>query len=246
MANSWMRGIEEQIGRYMRLNLITGLAALLTLSSNIAYAALTLDATRYIYDGSAQSISAMVSNPDSKTFGAQVWIDNINESDTRPTFVATPSFFKVSEGGRQVFRLMKMSDHMPKDRESVYWLNLQEIPPAQEGSGIAMAIRTKVKLIYRPEGLNAAREGAESNLSIERLEGGSNWLVNNTPYVFAIGALIGADGKVIQLDSAKQNSLAMFQPGDRIQLPGGGNVKSVEALNDYGNLRTYELKGQAL
>lgn len=38
------------------------------------------------------------------------------------------------------------SDHLPQDKESVYWLNLQDIPPALGGSGIAIALRTKLKL----------------------------------------------------------------------------------------------------
>lgn len=204
-----------------------------------AYATLTLDATRYIYDGDEQSVSVVVSNGSEKEFGAQVWVDNIEEKDTRPTFVTTPSFFKIKADGKQVFRILNVSDKLPQDKESIYWLNLQEIPPAQKGSGIAMAIRTQVKLIYRPEGLAAARNEAEQNLSVEHLPG-EKWLVNTTPYVFAIGTVFDEQDNAVPISEADKQTLTMFKPGDRVKVT-GHTVKSVSALNDYGSMKTYEL-----
>lgn len=112
-------------------------AALVSLlTANSAFAALALDATRYIYKGDKQTLSAVVENQSKSDFGAQVWLDNIVEKDTRPTFIATPSFFKVKGGGKQVFRILKVTDHMPKDKESIYWLNLQEIPPKKKAAAL--------------------------------------------------------------------------------------------------------------
>lgn len=216
------------------------LALLPLLSSNQVLAAFEMDNTRYIYNGDSQSISVMASNGSKKEFGAQVWVDNIVENDTRPTFIATPSFFKVTAEGRQVFRIMKVSDHMPKDRESVYWLNLQEIPPIEQGSGIAMAVRTKVKLLYRPKGLSEGRNGAEKRLTVEHLPG-EQWLVNVTPYIFAIGAVRDKKDTVIELNQDAMDELKMFEPGDRIKLPQGSEVGAVDALNDYGYMEEHKL-----
>ncbi|MDI8746379.1 fimbria/pilus periplasmic chaperone, partial [Salmonella enterica subsp. enterica serovar Montevideo] len=44
--------------------------------------------------------------------------------------LCAPSFFKVKPQGQQTLRIIMASDHLPKDKESVYWLNLQDIPPA--------------------------------------------------------------------------------------------------------------------
>ncbi len=41
-----------------------------------------------------------------------------------------------------------------KDRESLFWLNIQEIPPissADDSNVLAVALNTQVKLIYRPK-----------------------------------------------------------------------------------------------
>lgn len=218
--------------------IVIALAALLT--ANNALAALALDATRYVYKGDAQFISAIANNESEEAYGAQVWVDNIVEKDTRPTFIATPSFFKVDGKGKQVFRVMKVSDHMPNDKESIYWLNLQEIPQKREGSGLTMAIRTQVKLIYRPAAIVDGRAAAEENLTVEHVPGGQ-WLVNSTPYIFAIGSVTDKNDKVIPLTPEESDKLTMFMPGDRVNVT-GHSVKSVHALSDYGSLETYELK----
>lgn len=208
--------------------------------SNSASAALALDATRYIYNGSTSFISAIANNESDEMYGGQVWIDNITESDTRPTFVTTPSFFKINGNSRQVFRIMKMSDHMPKDKESIYWLNLQEIPQANKGSGLSMAIRTRVKLIYRPEAIVKGRSGAEKNMTIQHLPG-QQWLVNSTPYIFAISEVFDNKNKPLAFNKVDSDKLTMFMPGDKVNVT-GKIVNSVRALSDYGNLETYILK----
>lgn len=215
-------------------------AALVSLlSANSAFAALALDATRYIYKGDKQTLSAVVENQTKSDFGAQVWLDNIVEKDTRPTFIATPSFFKVKGDGKQVFRIMKATDHMPKDKESIYWLNLQEIPPKKKNSGLVMAIRTKVKMIYRPEAIVDGRPNAEENLTVSYLPG-AQWLVNSTPYIFAIDSVTDNHDKKIKFNKEDSKKLAMFMPGERVNVT-GYTVKSVSAVNDYGLLETYVL-----
>ena len=218
--------------------IVIALAALLT--ANNALAALALDATRYIYKGDAQFISAIANNESEEVYGAQVWVDNIVEKDTRPTFIATPSFFKVDGKGKQVFRVMKVSDHMPNDKESIYWLNLQEIPQKREGSGLTMAIRSQVKLIYRPTAIAEGRPAAEENLTVEHVPGGQQ-LVNSTPYIFAIGGVVDKNDKAIPFTPEDSDKLTMFMPGDRVNVT-GHSVKAVNALSDYGTLETYELK----
>ncbi|WP_318446315.1 fimbria/pilus periplasmic chaperone [Photobacterium leiognathi] len=213
---------------------------LLLIVSNSANAALALDATRYIYNGNTSFISAIANNESDEMYGGQVWIDNITENDTRPTFVTTPSFFKINGKGRQVFRIMKMSDHMPKDKESIYWLNLQEIPPANKGNGLSMAIRTRVKLIYRPEAIVEGRSGAEQYMTIQHLPG-QQWLVNSTPYIFAISDVFDNENKSLIFNDMEKDKLTMFMPGDKVNIT-GQFVKSVSALNDYGSLEKYVLK----
>ncbi|WP_172427858.1 fimbria/pilus periplasmic chaperone [Vibrio mediterranei] len=225
----------------MKIKLILTFALNSILFTNEAIASLALDATRYIYKGDGQFISATVDNRSKEDYGAQIWVENIVENDTRPSFIATPSFFKINKGRTQVFRIMKVSDHMPNDKESIYWLNLQEIPPAGKGSGLAIAIRTRVKLIYRPEAIAEGRLGAEKNLTVEHLPG-EQWLVNTTPYIFTIASVQNAKGEAIELSKEANSGLKMFKPGDRINVT-GNQIHSVSALNDFGSVNTYILDG---
>ncbi|ECA8783298.1 Clp protease ClpE, partial [Salmonella enterica subsp. enterica serovar Newport] len=165
-----------------RVTKALGMTLALMMTCQSGMASLGADQTRYIFRGGKDALTVTVTNNDkTHTFGGQAWVDNIVEKDTRPTFVVTPSFFKVKPGGQQTLRIIMASDHLPKDKESVYWLNLQDIPPALEGSGIAVALRTKLKLFYRPEALLKDRKGAEEGISLQTRPDGRTMLVNTTP-----------------------------------------------------------------
>ncbi|HAP0140477.1 TPA: fimbria/pilus periplasmic chaperone [Escherichia coli] len=217
-----------------------GMALALMMTCQSAVASLAADQTRYIFHGDKDALTITVTNNDrARTFGGQSWVDNIVEKDTRPTFVVTPSFFKVKPEGQQTLRIIMASDHLPKDRESVYWLNLQDIPPALKGSGIAVAVRTKLKLFYRPKALLEGRKGAEEGLSLQNRPDGRTMLVNTTPYIFAIGSLLDGNGKKIATDNETAQKLLMFMPGDEVQVK--GNVVKVDSLNDWGSLQTWTI-----
>ncbi|EPQ7464108.1 fimbria/pilus periplasmic chaperone [Escherichia coli] len=210
-------------------------------STQSALASLAADQTRYIFRGDKDSLSITVTNNDKKRmFGGQAWVDNIIENDTRPTFVVTPSFFKVKPEGQQTLRIIMASDHLPKDKESVYWLNLQDIPPVLEGSGIAVALRTKLKLFYRPVALLQGRKGAEEGISLRTQPDGKTILVNSTPYIYAIGSLLDANDKTLEVSNEVAQKLLMFMPGDEVPVT-GLNVAKVSSLNDWGELQTWTI-----
>ncbi|ENW8698173.1 TPA: fimbria/pilus periplasmic chaperone [Escherichia coli] len=220
--------------------LTLGISLTLLMLSQSAQGSLSADQTRYIFRGDKEALTITVTNNDKeRTFGGQSWVDNVVEKDTRPTFVATPSFFKVKPQGQQTLRIIMASDHLPKNKESVYWLNLQDIPPALQGSGIAVALRSKLKLFYRPKALLEGRKGAEEGISLQRLPDGRNLLVNTTPYIYAIGSLLDTNGKKVVVDNDTTQKLLMFMPGDEVQIR--GNVVKVASLDDYGELQTWTI-----
>lgn len=219
---------------------VIGFGLAILMASHSAQATLALDHSRYIFPGDKESLAITAVNGDKKqTFGGQAWGDNIAEQDTRPTFVVTPSFFKVKPNGVQTMRVIIASDHMPKDRESVYWLNLQNIPPALEGSGIAVALRSRHKLIYRPKALLEGRKGAEEGLTSQVRPDGKTVLVNTTPYSYAISTLQDKVGNTIAVDHDTAQKLLMFMPGDEVTVK--EPVVKVNSLNDYGTLQTWTI-----
>lgn len=185
-------------------------------------------------------MSLTVNNNDDRLFGGQAWVDNIAEKDSRPIFIVTPSFFKVKGKNKQVLRIVQASESIPTDRESVYWLNLQDIPPLLDGSGLTIALRTRVKLFYRPPSLISGRKNAEEKITLQRRPG-VTVLVNSTPYIFAIGSLLDVKRMPLTLPNDSMQKLLMFMPGDEVVVT-GLNVSEVSSLDDFGNLGIYKIK----
>ncbi|EFR6822102.1 fimbrial chaperone [Salmonella enterica] len=220
------------------------LAAALFISTQ-SMAAFTLNGTRIIFDGGNKNTSFEVTNHSPDTWGGQVWIDNVSMAADTVALIPAPTFFKVNGNQKQVVRILDVNDDLlPKDRESLFYLNVQEIPPApREGQSVlSLAMNTQVKLIYRPKSLVVGRASAEKKLRLEN-RGEVSVLVNPTPYYFAVVALhrgSSEKGPVIKIKSSDMKALSTMAPysevslGQRIQLP-----VTVEAIDDYGGTRSY-------
>ncbi|EAN7518184.1 fimbrial chaperone [Salmonella enterica] len=220
------------------------LAGLLISSQSMA--AFTLNGTRFIYEGGSKNISFEVTSHAQDTWGGQVWIDNVSMPPDRVSLIPAPTFFKVDGNQKQVIRILDVNDALlPQDKESLFHLNVQEIPPAPKSGGnvLALAMNTQVKLIYRPKTLTAGRQDAEKQLRIEQ-RGGNSVLVNPTPYYFAVMALHNGatdKGSVISVpkSSPSPGTLAPYAEvplGKVVNLP-----VTVEAVDDYGATRSYTL-----
>ncbi|HFJ2164446.1 TPA: fimbrial chaperone [Salmonella enterica subsp. enterica serovar Birkenhead] len=227
---------------FRKLSLL--LAGLLISSQSMA--AFTLNGTRFIYESGSKNISFEVTNHAPDTWGGQVWIDNESMPADSVSLIPAPTFFKVDGRQKQVIRILDVNDALlPKDRESLFRLNVQEIPPAPENGGnvLSMAMNTQVKLIYRPKSLSAGRQDAEKQLRIEQ-RGGSSVLVNPTPYYFAVVALHSGTTErgaeiTVPTSSPSPGTLAPHAEvplGKVVSLP-----VTVEAIDDYGATRTYTL-----
>ncbi len=208
-------------------------------------AAFVLNGTRFIYEEGKKNISFEVSNQSTENYGGQVWIDNTNQGDIQVYMIPAPPFFKIAAKEKQIVRIMKTDSALPTDRESLFWLNVQEIPPKPkniEGGALAVAINTKVKLIYRPKSLMKERKDAEKSLQIVR-RGGDTYLNNPTPYYFAVTE-IKVNGHNVRLKDSVLNNIAQLAPKSEVSL---GNIAlngavSVTAVNDWGGLVDYSVK----
>lgn len=216
------------------------LAALLSLSfCSQSMAAFVLNGTRFIYEEGKKNTSFTVSNEADKTYGGQVWIDNTNQG-SGVYMVPQPPFFKVGAKQKQVIRIMNTDSNLPKDRESLFWLNVQEVPPKpevkdSEGSVLAIAMNTRVKLIYRPTAIKDGRQGAEKQLVLEQ-RGNETWLKNPTPYYIAVVG-VKVNGKKVSLSDKTLADIAQLKPFSEVSLGKKVTGKaSVEAINDWGGV----------
>ncbi|HGM5287577.1 TPA: molecular chaperone [Serratia liquefaciens] len=211
-----------------------------------AFAGIQVDSTRVIYNSGSKSASLSISNDSDDTYMVQTWLDTGDSSQMPKNLpiVVTPPILKLAAKKDAILRFIYSGSGLPQDRESLLWVNVQEIPPTpKQDNVLQVAIRTRIKLFYRPEALKANLQQQAEALKWQRQ--GSNLVVtNNGPLFVTLGVLtLQSGGK-----SWKVNA-DMVKPQDslRIALPQGAqsaNSMSFTYINDYGGHT--EIKNVAL
>jgi chaperone protein EcpD len=132
--------------------------ALLFYSSSMASVVIT--GTRQVYSAKQKEITVKLNNDGLAPALVQSWIDTGDVQSVPATakapFVLTPPLARIDPGKGQSLRLMYVGAPLPSSKESVFWLNVLEIPPkaqASESNTLQMAFRSRTKIFYRPEGL---------------------------------------------------------------------------------------------
>ncbi|MFH7928953.1 fimbrial chaperone [Enterobacter roggenkampii] len=207
------------------------------------HAAFVLNSTRYVFDEKRENISVQVDNQSTQEYGGQIWIENQDQNDKNVYFVPSPTFFKVADQHKQVLRILKINDALPKDKESLFWINIQEIPKAPKDgmNALSIALHTQVKMFYRPDILKDKRENAEQNVKMLSTEG-NTVLWNDTPYYFAIIS-VKQNGTPIKLSEEIKDKLSVFAPGEKVSLGKSvtSNSLNIVAFDDYGVDKEYKL-----
>jgi P pilus assembly chaperone PapD len=230
--------------------LATGIALALLAGTSLAQASLVIGATRVIYTGDAAEVTVKLSNEGQVPALAQAWIDN-GDPDAPPSTIATPFTLtppvsRIDPHKAQTLRIFRMDDALPKEHESVFYLNVLEIPPkpsADEANPnhLQIAFRTRIKLFYRPQGLRSVSSDAPRQLTWHAShEGGKPSLTveNPTPYYVTIASfeVMGPSGATVarSLDSdmiAPGSSKTLLASADAT--PSGKTVR-FRSINDYG------------
>ncbi|NHC62434.1 fimbrial biogenesis chaperone [Paenalcaligenes suwonensis] len=152
------------------LRLISLICALvLTLAAQPSVASIALNTTRVILANGKNEASFGVRNMGGEIL-IQSWLDADNSTDSNARalqhFALTPQLVRVRADSEQVVRILYEGVGAPSDRESMLWLNVQEIPQrvASEQSTLQLAILQRIKVFYRPPGLPGSLEQAVQNL----------------------------------------------------------------------------------
>lgn len=222
----------------MRYAQIISLLIVLCSSSAAFAGGIVMGATRIIYDAAKKETAITVENRNSGgEYLVQAWVDDANENKNTP-FIVTPPLFRLADGKQNMLRIIRAGGSLPEDRESVYWLNVKAIPPAPADSvnnSLQIAIKTRMKLFYRPAGLSGKPTDAYSQL-VWKVTGNQLQITNPSPYSVVLGELTIA-GK--QIKETKTGVLPMIPAKGIATLtlptsaaPGAAVV--FKAINDYG------------
>ncbi|RMH82371.1 chaperone protein ecpD [Pseudomonas sp. AOB-7] len=127
----------------------------------LAGAAVQVTGTRFVYPAGEREIIVQLNNTGARPALVQAWLDS-GDASMQPgseqlPFVVLPPLMRVEAQKGQALRISKVGGGLPQDRESVFWLNVLDMPPkAEDVDGrniVQLAFRTRLKLFYRPDGL---------------------------------------------------------------------------------------------
>ncbi|WP_017739489.1 molecular chaperone [Pseudomonas sp. CBZ-4] len=213
-------------------------SALLSVASQ---AGVMLGGTRIVFDGNKRDASISVGNTTAQPYAVQTWINTeADDNSTATPFVATPPLFRLDPRKEQMVRIQKVPGALPEDRESVFYFNAQEIPVAGKAgeNTLKIAMRTRIKLFYRPAGLqgNPLEALPQLRWSLAQEQGKSVLVVNNPSafHVSFIGVKVIAGAQTVEVEEPKMVAPVSSQ---RYALPGfSGRSGDVlfSAINDYG------------
>ncbi|EPB5915904.1 molecular chaperone [Citrobacter amalonaticus] len=171
------------------------------LAANLTQASVRPLLTRVVAYAEDRETAVEVLNSSGEAYMVQSWLEDLHGRDSDLPLVLTPPVMKLAGKSQGKLRLVVMKGAIPQDRESAYWLSVQEIPPKAKNPAdnrLLVAIRSRIKVFVRPEGLSSAgaREAAKQlTWSVEQ-DGGKRWLkaTNPTPYHISFGELSVGNG----------------------------------------------------
>lgn len=217
------------------------------LASLPAFAGIQITGTRVIYPGDARSVTVQVANRDTAPRLIKAWVDGAEDvgepARSDVPFVITPPLSRVEGGEGQALRLARVSAIGPADRESVYWLNVLDVPPNLSAPGknmLQFAVRTRIKIFYRPPGLAGSADKAAADMCWTRIDGqGVEYLQVNNRSAFHVSiadidvpGYTKIEGKMISPMSQQRFELGTKS---RFDATDGGVIRTI---SDHGAIIT--------
>ncbi len=215
------------------------IALLGTMSIQQAFAAIALDRTRVVFNGSQNSVSLNISNQNKQLpYLAQGWIEDEKGNKIQSPFTVLPPVQRIEPGKSSQVKIQALpaAKLLRQDRESLYYFNLREIPPkSDKPNTLQIALQTRIKFFYRPAAveINNNTKPPQEQLTLSRQ--GDKYVVNNpTPYyITLVDASNKKDGQGI-----KGFEPMMVSPKSTLPLTVSaasvGNSPVLTYVNDYG------------
>ncbi|PFH11521.1 P pilus assembly chaperone PapD [Collimonas sp. PA-H2] len=199
-----------------------------------AWAGVVVGGTRVVYDGTKREASISVNNPEKATpYLVQSWVEEASaEGNEKAPFLITPPLFRLDPGQENVLRVIRTGGSFPENKESVFWLNIKSIAASEQtdANQLQIAVKTRIKLFFRPPGLSGNAAEAYKALTFQRH--GDQLQVNNpTSYYVSFFSVKIGDKEIKDAGMvAPQGTLSWPLPA------GASGPVSWEAISDYGGV----------
>ena len=221
-----------------------------------AHASIVISTTRIILNQQKGEAVAQLTNRGKSPLLVQAWIDdgnaNADPTSIQVPFSITPSIARIDPGKGQTVRIFSQNNNLPKNRESLFWFNVLEVPPVpnsellQSENFMQIALRTRIKLFYRPASLSISPSAAYELLSFELHPTNNQYAVvvkNPSPYYITFNRLeLQLTDKTtlpVQMEDSQSKMIAPFSE-TVLPVPGLKNTPAAGAkffyliINDSG------------
>lgn len=229
--------------------LLIGLA---TLMCSHAFAAVVITGTRLVYPADQKEITVKLNNNGTLPALVQSWIDTGSVESTptssKAPFLLSPPVARIDPTKGQSLRVLFTGAPLAQDKESVFWLNVLEIPPKPEAGAdintLQMAFRSRIKLFYRPTGLPGTASEAIEQVQwqlVPARDGQGLALQAFNPSAFHVSLI---ELELVAGAQRERSEDGMIAPGETRQFvlptlkvrPAAGAQVEFSAINDYGAL----------
>ncbi len=171
------------------------------------HAGIAIYGTRIIYPAEKKEVVVQLMNQGPRASLVQAWIDDgdtaLAPEHIQVPFMLTPPVAKVAGNSGQQLKIKKMANALPGDKESLFFLNVLDIPPNNpESSGtnvLKFAMQNRIKLFYRPAGIAPVSQNSFKKLSL--VHNNSRLAVNNDTANWITLTDIKANGVKVNQDS---------------------------------------------
>lgn len=228
-------------------------AMFLGLVAHAAQAAIVVQGTRVVFPEKSREVTVKINNTSADPVLVQSWVDdgqaNVAPEELKVPFVVAPAVSRVDPQSAAVLRISALRPNLPKDRESLFWLNVLETPPRSptDETVLQFTFRTRIKLFFRPASLPSHADQAGEKLIWKRVRHAKGQtpsieVSNPTPYYVSFGqvdvrvghAPVSADVGMVAPFAKTLFTLAGPLP------QGTKTFVQYEVINDFGGRQVIE------
>lgn len=220
-------------------------AGVLLLSSGLASAGITLGGTRVVLQAPSKEASILVKNQAAQDVMIQSWMEAESDSHSQDVpFAITPPLSRLGANKQQTLRILYQGQGLQNDRESVFRLSVQEIPQKSKSDNtLQIALRQRIKVFYRPVGLQGTPDEAAKNLTWRLVRQGGRSVVeatNNAAFHVSFASVklkSAGQSYAVTADMLAPKSSKRFDVKD---IPASASAAAMkiefQSVNDYGGL----------
>ena len=236
-----------------------GCIGAVALWSSLASAGIVITGSRVVYPAKDREVTVKMTNNAEEPSLVQAWVDK-GDSKLTPDkadgpFLITPPITRVEPKKGQALRLVYTGDEAAsKKQESVFWLNVLDVPPMpkdKEANFLQVAVRSRLKIFYRPDGLPGSPSQAAEGLKWSIIQAPHGYALrarNDAAFHVSLAAVaLETNGKSYQV---KPEDVKMVAPGASADFPvqglntppGAGTEVDFQWVNDWGTSQKLEAK----